>query len=221
MLYNVLNECPDKLSDIIELPLYVEEIVEKAMHKDPDLRYQSALEMADALMGALDKLKHEANAASFDEDQQYLILRKDVWFRNFSPAQVKELMEAGSVEIYNKKQIIISEGEKNNAFYILLKGKVQIDKNSQTICTLTEGECFGEISYLTSAAASATVTALSSVMLWQVTPSLLENASSESQLGFYKAFNEVLIKRLVTGTKNIAELQETLLGVVAAVGASD
>jgi CRP-like cAMP-binding protein len=92
----------------------------------------------------------------------------------------------------------------------VLEGTVKIYKDRYRIRSLGEGECFGEISYLKGAPATATVTANGDVMLWCVEPGFLDGVSSATQLGFYKAFLEMVIERLSRGNRDIARLQDRL-----------
>lgn len=211
-IYKAVNEEPAPITDYRDdVPDYIVAIVDKALRKKPEERYATALDLADALHQAQEKWRKQANIKlKQHRDEHYLLLRKDVWFKHFSPEQVEELMAAGAVEIYSRNQIILSEGENNKTFYIILQGQVRIFKGQQAICHLAAGDCFGEMSYLSAIPATASVVAESVVMLWEVTPALMENASGSSQLGFYKAFLSVMIKRLMASNENIAKLQEIL-----------
>lgn len=211
-IYKVVNEEPPPLSIYrTDVPEDVMDIIHKSLRKNPADRYASALDLADAIHKARSRWQRQANLhQKRQQDEHYLLLRKDVWFKHFSPEQVEELMAAGTVEIYNRNQIILSEGENNKTLYIILQGQVRIFKGQQAIGLLGAGDCFGEMSYLSAIPATASVVAESVAMAWKVTPALMENASDASQLGFYKAFLGVMIKRLMSSNENIAKLQEIL-----------
>lgn len=210
-VYRVINEPPTAIGEYRDdVPGGVIEIVDRSLQKDPSKRYQNVLEFADALQRELDKVSSGDQAQHRDKDVHYLKLRRDVWFKNFSPDQVKELMDAGEVKLYADGQKILVEGQKNDSFYIVLEGTVKIFKSRYRIRKLGEGECFGEISYLKGTPATATVTASGDVMLWNVSPGFLDGVSSETQLGFYKAFLDMVIERLTRGNQDIAQLQEKL-----------
>jgi hypothetical protein len=57
---------------------------------------------------------------------------------------------------------------------------------------------------------TASIVAKGEVMIWGVTPGLLEQLSCSSQLGFQNAFIEMIVQRLTKGTRDIARLQELL-----------
>ncbi|NIN34040.1 MAG: cyclic nucleotide-binding domain-containing protein, partial [Gammaproteobacteria bacterium] len=45
-------------------------------------------------------------------------------------------------------ETIIKEGDSDHSFYIILGGVVNIEKNDQHLDTLQEGDCFGEMGFL-------------------------------------------------------------------------
>ena len=84
-----------------------------------------------------------------------------------------------------------------------MKGRTQIRN-------LGEGECFGEMSYLSQVKTTAGIVANGEVMIWSVTPGLIEGLSCKSQLGFQDAFIEVIVQRLTRSTSYIKHLQKII-----------
>jgi eukaryotic-like serine/threonine-protein kinase len=209
-VYKVIHDDPVPVKEIRpEVPDSLVEILDRALQKKPQDRFQTVIEFADALKKAKspgDGVIH----SSVNKNDQYVMLRKDEWFKNFSPDQVSELMDAGEVKLYGDKQIILQEGRENNTFYLVLEGSVSVMKGKRKIRSLGEGECFGEMSYLTDVATTASIRANGDVMIWEVTPGHIENLSCKSQLGFQKAFIEMIVQRLQRGTNDIVKLQEML-----------
>lgn len=209
-VYKVINEAPVPARIIrSEIPDELVAVLDKALEKNPQNRYQTVLEFADALHDIKQNTESRKKPTALKEEQ-YLAFRKDAFFKNFSPDQVKELMDAGEVHLYTDKQVIIKEGAENNTFYLVLQGEVRVLKGKQLIRKLGEGECFGEMSYLTEAKTTASILAKGDVMIWGVSPGLLEKMSCSSQLGFQQAFIDMIVQRLTQGTRDIALLQEML-----------
>ncbi|MFV2005778.1 MAG: protein kinase [Gammaproteobacteria bacterium] len=209
-VYKVINEPPVSARKIREdIPDGLVEVLNKALEKNPENRYQSVLEFADAL-NALKQNNSTGTKKILLKEEQYLVFRKDAFFKNFSPDQVKELMDAGEVQVFEDKQVILNEGSENNTFFLVLQGEVRVIKGKQLIRKLGEGECFGEMSYLTGATTTASIVSKGDVMIWGVSPGLIEKMSCNSQLGFQKAFIEMIVQRLTKGTRDIAQLQEML-----------
>ena len=82
----------------------------------------------------------------------------------------------------------------------MLSGVVSIEKNGQTVDQLREGDCFGEMGYLSDARRTATVTARTDVSLMRVNAATLQRAAEDTQLRFLKVFVQTLIKRLADTT---------------------
>jgi CRP-like cAMP-binding protein len=55
----------------------------------------------------------------------------------------KAEISAAEVKEYLPKQIIVSEGQDNKYFYVILKGEVEISQNDKTIRIIKEGDVFG------------------------------------------------------------------------------
>ena len=88
------------------------------------------------------------------------------------------------------------EGEVDDRFYIIVSGKVEVQANGTTIGTLTNGDCFGETSYVRGAKRQASIRASDQVTILRVSSTLMEQVSSACQLRFNKVFLRALIRRL-------------------------
>lgn len=218
-IYQLLNTEPTALRKVRpEVPPAVEAVVKKAMQKKPQARYQSALELADALVEAM----HSFHASTEDpqtglypaldtKKQHYSLLRREFWFSNFAPDQVNELLEAGYLQTFQDEEIIVVEGDQSTLFYILLKGEARVIKGQEEVGHLNKGECFGEMGYLSNEARTATIIAVGETIVWVVDPHFMTHLSPSSQLGFYKTFTQLLIKRLTAATQDLAITKSMLL----------
>ena len=143
--------------------------------KDAGERFQNALDFADALTNALGCVQRsassEAQAARSEPTEVeltqngYVAIRRNAWFQQFSPGEVNEMMNAGEMEACQDNAVIVREGDKGDAFYVLLKGTVRVTKNNQVIGTLDSGECFGEMALLSADVRTASIIAAEHVLL--------------------------------------------------------
>jgi CRP/FNR family transcriptional regulator, cyclic AMP receptor protein len=73
---------------------------------------------------------------------------------------------------FDKGEVIFSEGQKGNTFYIIKSGRVEItlEQNGRkvTLGTLGPGSCFGEMAALTGERRAASATALSSTLAVEI-----------------------------------------------------
>ena len=72
---------------------------------------------------------------------------------------------------------------------------------------LQEGDCFGEMGYLTRARRIASAIARTEVSLMKVNDSTIDRAADGTQLRFHKAFVRTLIERLSEATTLLSQLR--------------
>jgi CRP-like cAMP-binding protein len=134
--------------------------------------------------------------AKVDQQEQFDALRKLRFFHDFSHQEIWEVLRASEWCTYQTDDEIIREGELDDRFYILVTGAVSVQSGRRQTGVLTEGDCFGEASYVRGARRTATIRATAPVTLVRVSSTLLEQASSACQLRFNKVFLRALIERL-------------------------
>ncbi len=98
------------------------------------------------------------------------LLRRISYFEACSDEELLQLIEYGYRQLYPAEQIVCEEGTPGEAFYIILKGSVEIFSRrvEQYIATLNEGEFFGEMSLLMGIPRSATVRTLEETVLFVI-----------------------------------------------------
>ena len=84
----------------------------------------------------------------------------------------------------------------DDRFYIIVSGAVEVQANGRSIGALSNGDCFGETSYVRGAKRQASIRADGQVTILRVSSTLMEQVSSACQLRFNKVFLRSLITRL-------------------------
>ena len=131
-------------------------------------------------------------------------LRRLDFFRDFAEAELWELLRWAHWEDVAPGTALVREGEEGNTFFVIVEGRVAVRKSALDIAELGAGQCFGEISYLSSRPRSASVTALEPSCVLQVNAELLQNASPACQIAFQRVFISTLVERLVQTTETLA-----------------
>lgn len=173
------------------------------LKKSPDKRYNMGLDLAADLALIYEDLDDVENQDSLRD--KFESIQNLGFFDGFTDADIWELIRACDWHKYDSNSHIIREGEEDHSFYIILSGVVTVEKNGQQIDSLQEGNCFGEMGYLTKAKRSASVIAKSDVSLIQVNASTLDRAAEETQLRFLKIFVKTLIGRLADTTSILTQ----------------
>ena len=84
----------------------------------------------------------------------------------------------------------------DDRFYIIVQGRVGVERLGKALGYLDSGDCFGETSYVRGAKRTATIKAADSVTVMKVSSTLLEQVSAECQLRFNQVFLRNMIGRL-------------------------
>ena len=182
-----------------DIPEELEEIVARALRKEPAQRFENGLAFAAALTDVYQQLRQKFDR--IEKQQQFDLLRTLRFFHEFSHAEIWEVVRASQWQNYDDGEEIVREGEIDDRFYIIVNGKVVVERNAQAIGRLAKGDCFGETSYVQDAKRTATIRADGPVTLMKVSSTLLEQVSASCQLRFNKMFLRTLIQRLQTAER--------------------
>jgi serine/threonine protein kinase len=187
-----------------DLPDGITYAVRRMLKKHPTQRYASGLDLAADLAVIYDDLEGVQTEDSLRD--RFSSIKNLGFFKGFEDRDIWELMRACAWQAYSAGTVVIQEGDTDNSFYIVLSGVVSIEKNGKAVDQLQEGDCFGEMGYLTDAKRTATVRARTEVTLMQVNANTLQRAAEDTQLRFLKVFVRTLIQRLADTTAALTQL---------------
>ena len=131
------------------------------------------------------------------------MVRALAFFEDFAQPEVWELLHASTWKAYTDGQTIVTEGEMDDCFFVIVTGDVQVMKSGQALGILSEGDCFGEMGYLSKTKRTATIKAKGIVNLMRVNATSMERASRDTQLKFYQVFVKTLIERLAKSNERL------------------
>jgi serine/threonine protein kinase len=177
-----------------DIPEDLENVVAKALQKDPAKRFRNGLELAADLTRVHQKLRE--GYSKLDRQEQFSILRKLKFFHDFSQSEIMEVLRASTWQDYPQGDEIVREGEMDDRFYIIVSGSGAVMRGGRSVGQMDAGECFGETSYVRGAKRLATIQAITDVTLMKVSSTLLEQSSASCQLRFNKVFLHSMIARL-------------------------
>jgi len=197
----IRQQPPPRVRDLRpDVPEPISDIVARLLLKNPAERFQSGAELAVMLTRLFDQLKAAGLVVSRRESRDSL--RRLHFFDTFSDEEIDEILNSSSITTYQPGETIITEGDVDNAFYILALGSAEVRKGGKALYRMEKGDCVGEIGFLSATKRTATVIALAKVMALKINAALMEEVSRDCQLKFYKVFTQTLIYRLsVTSAK--------------------
>jgi serine/threonine-protein kinase len=195
VIYKITRENPEAVRHLRpDLPVIFEEILNKALAKNLEDRYASGTEFGYDLRVALRGIKLPQGDKRFEDIID--LLRQVPFFQNFTREQIESLGLAGCIIKMPLDTVIVTEGDIDDTFYVLLKGEVRIRKDGEVIATVRAGECFGEMAYIAGQARNATATTATECLLMKINATLLDKAPDTIQLLFFKNFARTLSYRL-------------------------
>ena len=200
ILYKIVNEEPVPVLSIRpDIPEILEKISKKALAKNPKERYQTFIEFSYDMRLAL----REINGVGKDEKVYGFIefLRHLQFFHNFTKEQIRELVLVSSIVKINNGKIIISEGEIDDSFYIILSGKARVTKDDKDLALIETGECFGEMAFIAGQTRAANVIADTDCIMLKISATPFDGLSESIQVLFFNNFARTLARRLSDTSK--------------------
>lgn len=206
IMNRILNEPHQPIKDLrADIPELLIQIVDKALHKNAAKRYRSAIDFAADLSIASDQILEHPIKQETSEEERFALVEALDFFNNFPDHEIWEILRASTWEDFTDGDPIITEGEIDDSFYILVEGTVVVKKGNTAIGSLTKGDCFGEMGYMSKTQRTASIYAHGRVSLLKAKFTLMEQASESCQLRFTKVFLRTLITRLSQANERIAK----------------
>ena len=205
LVQRILNEDPPAVQQFrTDIPNSLVKILNKALAKKRDDRYQMGMELASELSIAFDALL-ERPEENISEQEQFQAVKQLDFFEGFPDAEIWEIVRAGKWQDYRDRDEIIVEGELDDSFYIIVKGQVWVQKGGKDLRALMAGDCFGEMGYLAKTKRSATIAATGATSLLKVNSTVISQVSLNCQVRFLKVFLRTLIHRLSVTTEKMSQ----------------
>ncbi|MFK7815883.1 MAG: protein kinase [Gammaproteobacteria bacterium] len=194
-MYKILNEKPKPLSKYgVEHAEKIQPIIDQVLEKQQEQRYPAAADFATAIRSVDIALRYEEAEIikRVNTDQAGML----GFFKDFSQKQLSEFVDLATWLRISRDETILSAGEIDQTFYVVVGGKAIVYKLNEPVKTLAEGDCFGEVGLLRNENSSTSVVASTDMLLMKLTTSDLDKMSTALQAEFYKSVAHSMIKRL-------------------------
>ncbi|MCC7121346.1 MAG: protein kinase [Gammaproteobacteria bacterium] len=208
--HRILNTKPAALATFrADLPDIFQRIIDKALARNLQYRYRSGADFAGDLSLVYDFLRDSVRGVS--QQEKFARISGLPFFKDFHDLEIWELIHAGDWLRIPDGTPIISEGDKEASFYVIVDGRVGVLKQEQEILELGTGGCFGEMGLLLGRERCATVMARQETTMLRIRGATVERMSVNAQIKFQRAFLFALIDRLdaVTGRMSVARADAT------------
>ena len=204
VIYQITSKQHTPVREIrAEVPPALEAIVDKALEKDPALRYGSALELAADLSDLYGDLDQD------DEDvsrlEKFKLVSELNFFNEFLESEIWEVFNAAVWQDYAAGDEIIHEGVVDSSFYVIVRGDVVVRKGGTEVDSLHRGDCFGETGFIPGKERSSGIIAKNDVSTIKVRSSMIERTSKDCQLRFHRIFLNRIVARLSRADERISK----------------
>jgi eukaryotic-like serine/threonine-protein kinase len=209
LTYAILNTPPPKPSSFRhELPTLLDQIVMKAIAKDPAQRYRSWLDFGKDVTRAFMSLRIDSTTpAPTSDSEKFGKLHDMAFFKDFGEVELWEVVRVATWQTIDAGTVLMRENEQGDSFYVLVDGEVDVSLLGKPLTILKPGGCFGEILYFADSVErrTTTVTARGRITVMQIKAGALRITSPACQVGFNKAFMRVLAERLAQANRQLAQ----------------
>ena len=186
-----------------DIPVELEAIVTRAMAKNLDERYKTGEEMA-ADLAAIHQQVARAGVA-LSPEEQFDTARALTFFKYFTEPELKQLLSATTWEHFPAGDFLMKEGAREEALYVLVSGEVAVELDGCMVCTLSQGECVGELAYFSDETHTASVVARNNVSAMKFEIPISKWGSIPVQMRFNSAFQKTLVERLERTTRELGK----------------
>ncbi|MBA7599301.1 hypothetical protein ES703_06332 [subsurface metagenome] len=144
------------------------------------------------------------------------ILKKIYLFQYLDDNELEHILNIASAKIYKEEAVIFNEGEKGDAFYVVLKGSVRISTvvpgvGEEALAVLKKGNYFGEMALIDNAPRSASAVANEDTVLLKITDANFRNLLVKDRKLAYK----LLWGLVKTFSKRLRETDNKLKNILA------
>ncbi|MFH1349697.1 MAG: cyclic nucleotide-binding domain-containing protein [Pseudomonadota bacterium] len=133
--------------------------------------------------------------------------------RQFKEKDLQGLMGLSKFVKYEPGELIVKEGQTANCVFLIMSGKVGIEKQGETIGILKRrGDIFGEMGIIDGSSRSASIIAIEETVCLVIDVSYVDRLTEKDRVSFnsilYRVFAEVLASRLRVTNEDLVRLKD-------------
>lgn len=139
---------------------------------------------------------------------RYKKIRDLDFFRNFGNLELAELLLWAEWRLAAPGEVVLMEGDVGTPFFVVVSGRLVVEKNHKILTILKPGTPFGEGFYLEhdNFCRSASVVAKTDCELLRIDPAHLDSAELGSRMRIAEAFMRIQTKRLRAASQMLKNL---------------
>jgi hypothetical protein len=131
----------------------------------------------------------------FHGGQYEQLLAKAPVFSTLSPELLEPILSSGEERAFRAEETIVSQGDPSDGLYVILEGRVRVERGGRALEWLGQGEFFGEVAVLDGRPRSADVVAETAVLTLRLSREVVRDALEREPRAAW-AMLQVLAARL-------------------------
>lgn len=195
----VVHEEAPKVSEFRpDLPIAFSQIIEKALLKKPELRYQSGAELMADLMPFAEEFQ---DYGSRTPEQLALVHRCSqlTFFQGFAERDVMRVLDEAQVRELKVRNELLDGGNIERRLLILAEGIVKEYKNGQLKKLFVPGDSLGELGFIQGNRTESQFHTATPVRVVELCAAALSELPAELHLRVYKKVSGILVDEVAAG----------------------
>jgi len=195
LIQSILNDKPTPISHYrSDIPAALQYIIKRATAPDVKKRYQDWISFANDLATVQSELDVQDTKTS--DIAKFNQLKGLLLFEHFNDAELWELLKISQWRTFSTDKVLIQEGCQGRSFYVLVSGSAKVMRKQVMLGLIEVGESFGEMSFITSMARTATVLTTKQSVIIKLDAAMVEKSSERIQRLISNTLLKLLAKRL-------------------------
>ncbi len=191
----VLKETAPPLRSIRpDLPRELELVVARCLSKNPQKRYGSGAEMADALRQVAERMS-PPDLLSPELESWMELIPQLKFFRGFSARKIARFTSVSSLVRFNAGETALAKDTIDNHLYVILEGVVSTGDGSGLGTVLGPGDCFGESGFVRGDKSSLEVSVMTDTVALKVHSKKVHELPDADQLAHYQMISNSIAQR--------------------------
>ena len=193
----------------------VDEVIQRALAKDPNDRYANWSAFAQALAGLIaNQQVPRGQLQGVLDSERFNLLRNVDFFSRFGDVELWEVVHRAKWQRFPFGHALYRRGDDGRDFHIIAQGEVEVYRDGGKVATLGKGTSVGEMAYLAPSAElrrhSTDVVVSQPATTISFSPDTLAQLAPACRHLFDEAFIRVLVRRLHAAHEALAHPRRIL-----------
>ncbi len=216
MMHQIYNRNPAPLTGLrAGVSAAVDAVIQRALAKDPNARYATWDEFAQALSSLIvNQDVPRGQLQGVLDSERFNLLRTLDFFTSFGDVELWEVVHRARWQRHHFGHALYRKGEEGCTFHIIAQGEVEVFRDGQKVAQLGAGTSVGEMAYLAPSPElrrhSTDVVVTEPATTISFTPETLGQLSPNCRHLFDEAFIRVLVRRLHAAHEALAHPRRIL-----------